>query len=111
LRSCKLFDVQVLRMPVKKKWITDSVERSKDQLSNTVAPFACIQLSGRSRSGLLADVSTVLDEMGCKVSIAGVWTHKGGLACVIHVTCHANVEYTKMGCSGGMSSHETKCSF
>ena len=89
-------------MPIKLKWITDSLGEKYsrgDSFPSTSLSFSkkitSMYLSGRSRPGLLADVSIILDGMICKYSSVGVWTSTCGVACVIHVKC-CNVEDAKL---------------
>lgn len=43
------------------------------------------EMTGIDRPGLISEMSAVLAELGCHVSAAVAWTHRGRVACIIHV--------------------------
>lgn len=44
-----------------------------------------LEMTGIDRPGLMSEMSAVLTELGCHVSAAVAWTHKGRAACIIYV--------------------------
>ncbi|XP_057784415.1 ACT domain-containing protein ACR1 [Salvia miltiorrhiza] len=49
------------------------------------AEHVALEMTGLDRPGLMSEMSAVLAEMGCHVSAAVAWTHKGRAACIIYV--------------------------
>ncbi|KAH6803599.1 ACT domain repeat 1 [Perilla frutescens var. frutescens] len=56
------------------------VARPKDVSAEHVA----VEMTGMDRPGLMSEMSAVLAELGCHVSGAVAWTHKGRAACIIY---------------------------
>lgn len=45
-----------------------------------------LEMTGLDRPGLMSEMSAALAELGCHVTDAVAWTHKGRAACILYVT-------------------------
>lgn len=49
------------------------------------AEHVALEMTGVDRPGVMSEMSAALAELGCHISAAVAWTHKGRAACIIYV--------------------------
>ncbi|CAN6449848.1 unnamed protein product [Victoria cruziana] len=54
--------------------------------SESAPDLTTIELTAGDRPGILSEISAVLNELGCNVIAAHMWTHNARLACIVYVT-------------------------
>ncbi|KAF3776440.1 ACT domain-containing protein [Nymphaea thermarum] len=54
--------------------------------SESAPDLTVIEMTAGDRPGIFSEISAVLNELGCNVIAAHMWTHNARLACIVYVT-------------------------